>query len=164
MIKVFKDIYKYLQTRNLAPKLHVMDNECSKVIKAFILKKKFKIHLVEPHNHRVNATKAAVKAAKCHVVSGLATVNILFPLRLWCKFIPQMEMTMNMLRTSRPDSKISAYKDMEGAFDWNRTPLAPLGSKATVIVEASEQSSWDNHAHNAFYDGPALIYCRLKEY
>ena len=141
-----------------------MDNECSKVIKAFILKKKFKIHLVEPHNHRVNATKAAVKAAKCHVVSGLATVDILFPLRLWCKFIPQMEMTMNMLRTSRPDSKISAYKDMEGAFDWNRTPLAPLGSKATVIVEASEQSSWDNHAHNAFYDGPALIYCRLKEY
>ena len=83
MVKVFNDIYEYLQARNLAPKLHVMDNKCSKAIKAFIQKGKVKIHLVEPHNHCVNASNAAAKAAKYHASSALVTVNIKCPLRLW---------------------------------------------------------------------------------
>ena len=32
MTTAFKDIYKYLTDRNYKPKLHVMDNECSKTI------------------------------------------------------------------------------------------------------------------------------------
>ena len=71
---------------------------------------------------------------------------------------------MNTLRTSRRDSSISAYKDMEGAFDWNQTLLASLRSKATVIVEASEWASWGSYAHDAIYVGLALLHYRLKEY
>ena len=74
---------------------------------------------------------------------------------------------MNMMHTLRRNSSISDYKDMEGVFDWNQTPLAPLAlldSKATVIVEASKQSSWGNHARDAFYVGPAPLHYILKEY
>ena len=53
---------------------------------------------------------------------------------------------------------------MEGAFCWNQTLLAPLGSKATVIVETSKWSSWGNHARNALYVESALLHFKLKEY
>ena len=89
----------------------------------------------------MNAAEPAVKAVKYHTIAGLATVDITCLLRLWCKFVPQIQDTMNMVRTSRRNSSISAYKDMEGPFDWNRTPIAPLRIKAVVIVEADERPS-----------------------
>ena len=108
MVEVFRDIYDYLRAQNLMPNLHVIDNECSKVIKNIIKKDKVKIHLVELHNHRVNAAKAAVKAAKYHTLAALATVNVTCLLQLWCKFVPQIEMTMNMLCIARRENNISA--------------------------------------------------------
>ena len=36
MEKAFKDIYSYLTMKIFKPKLHIMDNECSKQIKTFI--------------------------------------------------------------------------------------------------------------------------------
>ena len=30
MVKTFKEVYEFLQEQNCAPKLHVLDNECSK--------------------------------------------------------------------------------------------------------------------------------------
>ena len=36
MIEAFQSVYDYLIKKNFKPKLHVMDNECSKVIKTFI--------------------------------------------------------------------------------------------------------------------------------
>ena len=46
IVEIFKDIYNYLTKRKLKPKLHVMDNECSKLLTEFIAK----IHLLSPIN------------------------------------------------------------------------------------------------------------------
>ena len=100
MVAVFEDIYDYLQERNLTPNHHVMDNDYSKAITNFIKKEKFDIQLVELHNHRVNAAESAVKATKYHTISALATVDLTFPLILLCEFVPQIQETLNMMRTS----------------------------------------------------------------
>ena len=63
MVPIFKEIYDHLKERNLAPKLHVLDNECSRAVQNYITSKKMNIQLVEPHNHCVNAAKTSVKAA-----------------------------------------------------------------------------------------------------
>ena len=55
MFSVFKDIYEYLKERKCKSKLHVMENECSKAVQAFIKEQEVPIQLVEPGNHRVNA-------------------------------------------------------------------------------------------------------------
>ena len=117
MVELFEDIYGYLRRRTLSPNLHVMDNECLRAIQNFINMENVDIHLVEPHNHQVNASEPAVKAVKYHMIAGLATIDPTCPLRLWCEFVPQIQDTMNMLRTSRRNSNISAYKDTEGPFD-----------------------------------------------
>lgn len=79
-IEAFQDIYNYLIKMNFKPKLHVMDNECSKIIKEFIMgEQKINIQFVEAHQHRVNASERAIQTFKNHFIAGLCTVNENFP-------------------------------------------------------------------------------------
>ena len=75
MVQTFKEIYEYLDTCRCKPKLHVLDNECSQAVQAYIKKEDVRIQLVEPHNHRVNAVETAIKATKYHITTGLQTVD-----------------------------------------------------------------------------------------
>ena len=97
MIPVFKEISEELEIQKCKPKLHVLDDQCSKAVKSYIQKEKINIQLVEPCNHRVNATEPAVKSAKYHIMAGLGKVNVNCPLQLWRKFLPQMQELLNMM-------------------------------------------------------------------
>ena len=74
-----------------------MDNECSKALQAFIKEQEVPIQLFKPGKHRMNASEMGVKTGKYHLISSLATVPNSSPLQLWCQYIPQIEMTLNML-------------------------------------------------------------------
>ena len=130
MVAAFRDIYSYLETRNLKPRLHVLDNECSHAVKTYLQKENVDIQIVEPHNHRVNAAEPAVKAIKYHMIAGLATVDPDCPMQIWDKMLQQMQDALNMLRTSRRDKTKSAFHELEGNFDFDKTPMSVLGSKA----------------------------------
>ena len=142
MVKTFQEVYEFLKQQNCAPKLHVLDNKCSKAVQAFIRKEKTSIQLVEPHNHQVNAAETAIKASKYHIIAGLQTVDPDCPLQLWSKFIAQMQDTLNLLRISREDPSKSAYEDLQGVFDYNKTPMAVLGTKALAFVDPDERAAW----------------------
>ena len=115
-----------------------MDNEHSRAIQAFIKQEKIDEQFVKPHNCRVNAAKPAVKAVKYHTIAALTTVNPTCLLQLWNKMVPQIQDTLNTLRTSQQNSKILAYEHVEGSFDWNQTPLAPLGCRPVVYSKPNE--------------------------
>ncbi len=82
MIAAFSDIFSTLAAHGYAPTLNVRDNKCSKAVKAHIKVNKTNVHLVPPHNHRVNATERAIATFKEHFIVGLATVNKDCPLQL----------------------------------------------------------------------------------
>ena len=164
MIAVFQDIYEYLKQRGCSPKLHVLDNECSKAVKQYIKSEQVNIQLVEPHNHRVNAAEPAVKTAKYHIIAGLSTVDPKAPLQLWDKWLVQMQDTLNMLRTSRRNASISAFEELEGKFDFNRTPMAPLGTRGLVYLDPDERASWQSHGIDVFSVGRAPDHYRLMEF
>ena len=90
MLEAFQIVYDYLIEKNFKPKLHVMDNECPKVIKTFIENENnVTLQFVEPHKHRVNAAERSIQTFKNHFVYGLCTVNKLFPMQLWCELLKQ---------------------------------------------------------------------------
>jgi hypothetical protein len=113
------------------------------------------IQLVLPHNHRVDAAEQAIATFKEHFIAALATVDKLYPLQLWDKFLPQVELTLNMLRFSRLNPKLSANQEIYGAFDFNKTPLAPQGTKALIYNNPASCASWAPHATDGYYVGPA---------
>jgi hypothetical protein len=64
--------------------------------------------LVPPHCHRRNAAELAIMTFKEHFVAGLSSVDPSFPMNLWDRLLPQAEITLNLLRTSRLHPQLSA--------------------------------------------------------
>ena len=126
--RVFTSVHTYLVTRGLRPRLHTLDNEASTILKEFLTAENVEYQLVPPHIHRRNSAERAIQTFKYHFIAGLASTDPNFPLSNWCRLLPQTELTLNLLRPSRLNPKLSAYAQLEGAFDFNRTPLAPPGT------------------------------------
>jgi hypothetical protein len=110
-----------------------MDNKCSAAVEKYIRSKAINIQLAPPHNHQANAAEHAITTFKEHFIATLATVDMLRPLQLWDEFLPQVELTVNMLHFSRRNPKKSANQEVYGSFDFNKTPLSPTGSQSPGI-------------------------------
>ncbi|KAL7503323.1 hypothetical protein ACHAXN_001123 [Cyclotella atomus] len=147
MIKAYTDIHD----KGFKPRFNVSDSECSKTIKRYIREQDAIIQLVERDNHRVNAAEQAIQTFKNHFITGLATVDKNFPIQLWDELIPQAQDTLNLLRTSRVNKHLPAYAVLEGPFNFNRTPLAPPGTKAIIYNDPSSRTSWGPHGEDAYY-------------
>ena len=83
-----------------------------------------------------------------------------FPLNKWDSLLPQAVITLNLLRTSRLNPKLSAHALLNGPYDFNTTPMAPPGSKIRVHEKPALRGTWAAHAINAWYHGPALYHYR----
>ena len=79
-----------------------------------------------------------------------------FPLNKWDSLLPQAVITLNLLRTSRLNPKLSAHALLNGPYDFNATPMAPPGSKIIVHEKPALRGTWAAHAVNTWYLGPAL--------
>jgi hypothetical protein len=154
-IAAFNEVFAILHAWDYQPALNVMDNKCSKAVEKHIHANKMTIQLVPPHIHRVNAAKQAIRTFKEHFVAGLATVNNLCPLQLRDEFLPQVELTLNLISFPCCNPLILANHELYGSFDFNKMPLAPLGTKALVYNNPVTRTSWAPHATDGFCVSPA---------
>lgn len=51
---------------------------------------------------------------------------------------------------------LSAHAALKGSYNFEATPMAPLGTKAFVHIKPNRHASWGFHAADAWYVGPAL--------
>eukprot|EP00978_Attheya_sp_CCMP212_P042396 scaffold257717_cov58-Attheya_sp.AAC.1 len=77
---------------------------------------------------------------------GLCSTDPDMPLHLWDKLLPQALITLNLLHGSRMNPKLSAHAQVYGAFDFNRTPLAPPGTKVLGHEKPEVRGTWAPHA------------------
>ena len=96
-------------------------------------------------------------------MAGLASIDPNYPIHEWDRLLPQAEITVNLLRTSRLNPNLSAYALLNGNFDFNRTPMAPPGTKVVMHTKPKQRSTWGNHGEDGFYTGPALEHYRCVE-
>jgi hypothetical protein len=164
MVTVFTKVITILKAGGYQPALNMMDNECSAAVKKYIKSENINFQLVPPHNHRVNATERAIATFKEHFIVALATMDTHCPLQLWDEFLPQVELTLNMLRFSQQNPKKSANQEVYGSFDFTKTPLAPLGTKALIYDNPASRASWAPHATDGFYVGPASNHYRCLRF
>lgn len=127
--------FDYLTERGFKPKFHIMDNEAAIKTINMIKRQKINLQLAPPDLHRRSPAERAIRTAKNHILSGLASTHDKFPTHLWCRLIQQAEMTLNMLRPCRTNPKLSAYTALEGEFNFERTPLAPPDTGGTITAE-----------------------------
>ena len=156
ILRVFTAVHAYLVTRGLRPRLHTLDNEASTNLKDFLTDEKVEYQLMPPHIHRRNSAKRAIQTFKNHFIAGLASTDPNFPLSNWCRLLPQAELTLNLLRPSRLNPKLSDYALLEGAFDFTCTPLAPPGTPVIDHEKPTQRRTWAPHGVDGWYIGPAM--------
>jgi hypothetical protein len=73
--------------------------------------------------------------AKGHIIANFLGCDESFPSREWHRLLPQVEMTLNMLRPANVRPTVSAHTYLYGLHDYNKMPLGPLGCKVQCFVD-----------------------------
>ena len=142
------------------PKHYVLDNEASKLLMDTMTNQNITFELVPPHQHRRNAAERAIRTFKNHLLAGLATCHPDFPIREWDRLLSQCELTLNLLRNSRINPKLSAWASLFGVHDFNKVPLLPPGTKVIVHEKPAKRGSWSFHGVHGWYTGPSFMHYR----
>jgi hypothetical protein len=155
LTKAWTQLHTKLQSNGYAPTLHILDNECSEELKSAFKKYHVDFERAPPHSHRHNAAERAIQTWKNHFCSGLATCDPKFPLTEWDLLLPQADLTLNLLRSSRRQPRLSAYACLNGNFDFNKSPLAPPGTRVVVHITTEQRQ---NMAPHLFLQIPQVLH------
>ena len=143
--------------------MYVLDNECSAEIKSAFDKYNVAFQRDKPYLHRANAAERAIQTFKNHMKAVLASLDPKFPVREWDRLLPQIELTLNLLRASRINPKLSAYAILHGQFDYNKTPLVPMGTKVVAHLKPEIRNSWSANGEEGWTIGPSFEHCRCTK-
>ena len=164
LVTAYNELHQQLLDGGVKPVLQRLDNEISKVLIKAIKDKGIDYQLASPHDHRLNPAERAIQTFKNHLIAILHGCDNKFPAWLWCQIIPQVVMTLNMLRRSRINPKLSAHTQIFGVFDYNRTPLAPIGTRTVVHARPEQRKTFGDHGVIGWTIGPAMDHYRHWEF
>jgi hypothetical protein len=141
LLKAFQIMEHELVARGLKPKLMKLDNEASKLLKTYLHQQDITFQLVPPYGHRRNSAERAIRSFKDHLIAVLCSTEKSFPMHLWDRLLPQAVITLNLLRASRINPKISAATHIFGQYDFNRAPMAPPGTRIIAHETPNRRST-----------------------
>ena len=127
MIRAHDVLINCLKKRGFAPNKQILDNEISKAYKAAIENHGPTMERVPKETHCINAAEKAIRIAKCNIKLVLAGCDRSFPMHLWDRLLPQIELQTNLLRPANANQNVSAHQYVFGSYDYNKMPLHPLG-------------------------------------
>ena len=155
-IRAYNICYEYYSLRGFVPQVIRLDNEASNALKSKIRGNNMEFQLVPPSIHRQNSAERAMRTYKEHFLSAVSTFDASCPMSLWCQFCEAIDVQLNLLRASRLHPQLSAQCHLNGEFDYSKTPMVPLGTKAIIFIPTKDRKTWDFHALEGYYLGPAL--------
>jgi hypothetical protein len=144
-VKAYNSVHQELTVKGFKPKLQALDNEASAALQNFFTVNDIAYQLVPPCCHRRNAAERAIRTFKEHFVAGISSVDPSFPLHVWYRLLPQAEMTLNLLRTSRLHPHLSAAAHFHSLVDYNKTAFATPRCKIIAHYKPGKRRTWDPH-------------------
>jgi hypothetical protein len=155
-VKAYYLIHQELTSKGVKPKIQTLDNDASSALKHFFTTNDVEYQLVPPHCHRRNAAEMAIHTFKEHFVAGLTSVNPYFTLQLRDRLLPQAEMTLNLLQTSRQHPQLSAAAHYHVLIDYNKTAFDRPGCNIIAHEKPAKRRTWAPHGQHGYSLGPAM--------
>ncbi|KAL7475350.1 hypothetical protein ACHAW6_001271 [Cyclotella cf. meneghiniana] len=116
----------------------ILDNEASKAYRHSITQDwNATFQLIPPNVHCTNVAERTIQTFKGHFLSILAGIDDSFPNYLWDKLLPQAELSLNLLRQASLAPAISAWEYFHIPFNYDATPLGPMGCPVIIHNKAS---------------------------
>ena len=97
----FNSCYKTLTDNGFTAREIRLDNEISSEFIEHINAANLNYQLASPGDHRTNPAEHAIQTYKAHMIANLSGADLSFPQDCWDLFIPQLNITLNLLRSSR---------------------------------------------------------------
>ena len=97
ILQAYKTGHAHLCAAGCKPKLQRLDNEASQALQEFLTNENVDFQLVLPHLHHRNAAEWAIQTFKNHFIAGLCSTDKDFPIHLWDRLVPQVELMLNLL-------------------------------------------------------------------
>jgi hypothetical protein len=145
MVRAFSKLIQEFVDHDFKSRFQRLDNECSSALRSILNQHDIQFQVVSPHMHRRNAAEREIQSLKIHFIAGILSVDPNFPLRLWDRLLSQATITLNLLRQSRINPKVSARAQLYGHYDFNQAPMA-LSVTCVIPHEKPEQrDSWYPH-------------------
>ena len=132
-------LHAYLSDHGLILQYQMLDNECPGGLNTLLCDSSLSFQLVPPYLHRTNAVERAIQTYKDQLIAGLSSCDPNSPLHLWYRITPPANLTLNLLLPSRLNRRLSEKSQLNGAFEFNRTPLAPPATQ--VVVNETHDNS-----------------------
>jgi hypothetical protein len=151
-----------MQNQKEKPTMHVLDNKASAAFK-LVIKTTCNLQLVPLDTHQWNLAERAIQTFKNHYIAILAGVDPTFPMNLCDCLVPQAVLALNLLRQSNVVTTMSAYQHVNGAFDYNKVLLAPLGWAVQMHESTNRQRTWDLHSLSRWYLGTSPKHYRCHQ-
>jgi hypothetical protein len=81
-------------------------------------------------------------------------------MHLWEILLPQAVITLNMLRISRINPKLSASSHIDGQYYYHRAPMAPPGTRIIAHEFPNCRRTWAPYGDDGWSIDPALEHYR----
>ncbi len=72
-------------------------------------------------------------------------------MNMWDRLLPQTVLMLNLLRQSNVAPMVSAYQHVNGVFDYNKMPLAPMGCAVQVHENSERRGTWAANSSDGWY-------------
>jgi hypothetical protein len=155
-VKAYDHIHQELTSKGFKPKLQTLHNEASAALNFLFTTNDVEYQLVSPYCHRRNTAERSIQTLKEHFVAELSSVDPNFQLHLWDILLPQAEITLNLLQTSRQHPQLSAAAHYHGLIDYKKTYFAPPGCKIIAHEKPAKRRTWAPHSQHGYSLGPAM--------
>ena len=135
--KLIADAWKYcfdrLKDNIYTPEPHILKKKCSDLLNKSFRKYNIDSQRVTPHTHQQNSAEHSIQTWKHHFIAVLATYDTNFPPFKWDHFIPQCDITITIIISSRHQPRLSSHTYLYGNFFFNRSPPDLPGTKERLL-------------------------------
>lgn len=160
LIQAYDKLISFFKINKRIHTVIKLDNQTSTELENYFEKvAKLKHRYVAPGNHRTLHAERDIRTWKNHFIATRAGTDPSFPKDMWDELLDQVDLTLNLLRSSGVDSK-SAWDYTCGPYDYTANPIGPAGAKVLVYESPTLRKTFDNHGVEAFYLGPAWDHYR----
>ena len=156
LVKGFEECYDELKSKGIIAQMVRLDNGNLERMIAEFKKQGLDYQLASPGNHCVVDAERYIGIFKNRFIVIRSGTDPAFQQKGWSHLICHAVITVNMLRPSRNNLYISAYTQVYGIFEFNRTPLAPARYKVIIHDRTDERPLWANHGTRGYYVRPAM--------
>ena len=148
-------MYETLKNAGINPIIHRIDNKFSKDLIKKIEAHELKYQIAPPGNHRTLPAERSIQSFKIHFESILFGCDPEYPKIQWDRLIDVAILKQNMMRPSRINPNKSAYNEIWGNFDFNKTPLAPPDCLIVAHKPPQDRGIWADHGVKGYFLGQA---------